>query len=209
MNNLRAVIEVALGKPRTGEEYRDTLGSCLEECGRLTRLIDSLLFLARAENPKTVLNVESVDMAEELCVVSEYFGTVASEAGVYLSVDAPSGMQVEVDRTLFQRAVSNLVMNGIAHTPDGGSVTLEAMQDSSDIVMKVRDTGDGIAAEDLPHIFERFYRADKARSAASGRVGLGLAIVKGIVECHGGSVAAASNPGAGTSITMRFPLAPR
>ncbi len=205
VNNLRGEVEVALGKTRTPAEYQDVLGSCLEECDRLARLIDSLLFLARAENPGATLRTEPVDVATELVAVREFFDPVATEAGLTLTVDAPLDLVVSVDRTLFQRAVANLVTNALAHTPTGGTVTLVARQVPAGIRIDVRDTGEGIAAVDQPHVFDRFYRADKVRTSSTGRVGLGLAIVKGIVEWHGGSVSAMSNPGLGTTVTLRFP----
>jgi two-component system heavy metal sensor histidine kinase CusS len=208
VNNLRGEIEVALGKPRTPDEYRDALGSCLEECGRLTRLIDSLLFLARSENGEA-LPTEPVDVAAELAAVREFFEPPAAEAGVALLVDAPAGLSVPADRTLFQRAVANLVANALAHTPAGGTVTLAAAREETGVRVEVRDTGGGIAPDDLPHVFDRFYRADRVRNSSAGRVGLGLAIVKGIVEWHGGTACATSAPGAGTTVSLRFPVEPQ
>jgi two-component system heavy metal sensor histidine kinase CusS len=206
VNNLRGEIEVALGKPRTLDEYREVLGSCLEECGRLARLIDSLLFLARSEDRSTSLQTEPVDVAAELAAVREFFEPMAAEAGVTLVTDAAPGLSAPADRTLFQRAVANLVSNSLAHTPAGGTVTLAAAREDDSVRVTVRDTGSGIASEDLPHVFDRFYRADKARTSSSaGRVGLGLAIVKGIVEWHGGTASATSTPGEGTMVCLRFP----
>jgi len=205
VNNLRGEVEVALGKVRTPTEYRDVLGSCLEECGRLGRLIDGLLFLARSENPGAELRTEPVNVATELVAVREFFDPVATEAGLTLAVDAPPDLVVPADRTLFQRAVANLVTNALAHTPAGGTVTLAATREPAAIRVDVRDTGEGIAADDQPHIFDRFYRGDKVRTSSTGRVGLGLAIVKGIVEWHGGHVTAVSKLGTGTTVTLRFP----
>ncbi len=205
VNNLRGEIEVALGRVRTPDDYRDVLGSCLEECGRLARLIDSLLFLAQAENSRSDLRTVSVDVATELAAVRDFFEPLAAEKGVALAVDAPAGLTVPTDRTLFQRAVANLVSNALAHTPAGGTVTLAAIPEPAGVRVEVRDTGTGIDPEDLPHVFDRFYRADKARTSSAGRVGLGLAIVKGIVEWHGGTASAASVPGEGTTVSLRFP----
>ncbi len=205
VNNLRSEAEVALGRPRTPDEYREVLGSCLEECGRLTRLIDSLLFLARAEDPKTKLETAAVDAAAELRAVREFFDPAAAEAGVRLAVEAEAGLTLRADRTLFQQAVGNLVANALAHTPPGGTVTLFAAADAGGVRVGVRDTGPGIAAEHLPYVFDRFYRADAARSAGRDRVGLGLAIVKGIAELHGGTATAASPPGQGAIVTLHFP----
>jgi two-component system heavy metal sensor histidine kinase CusS len=206
VNNLRGEAEVALGKPRAPEEYREVLGSCLEECGRLSALIDSLLFLARAEDPKTQIEREPLDLGRELAAVQEFYGAAATEAGVALAVTAPAVVLAEVNRPLLQRAVGNLVANALAHTPAGGIVTLAAHGDGESVCVEVADDGPGIAAEHLPHLFERFYRVDPSRSPA-GRVGLGLAIVKSIAELHRGSVAVSSQVGRGTRVTLRFPTA--
>lgn len=207
VNNLRSEAEVALGRPRAPDEYREVLGSCLEECGRLTRLIDSLLFLARAEDPRTELVTAAVDASDELRVVREFFDPAAAEAGVRLEVEATPGLTVRADRELLQRAVGNLVSNALAHTPPGGAVTLFADRNTAGVRVGVRDTGPGIAAEHLPYVFDRFYRADAARSSGQGRVGLGLAIVRGIAELHGGTATAVSGPGRGTTVTISFPPA--
>jgi two-component system heavy metal sensor histidine kinase CusS len=204
VNALRAEVEVALGRSRSGDEYRDVLGSCLEGCGRLARLIDSLLFLARAEDPRTVLKTEPVDVGHELAAVRELFDAAAAEAGVRLAVEAGPGLVVPADRALFQRAVGNLVANALAHTPSGRAVTLRAGRTDGGVQVEVVDTGEGVATEHLPYLFDRFYRADPARSPG-GRVGLGLAIVKGVVELHGGTAAVASEPGRGTTVTLTFP----
>jgi two-component system heavy metal sensor histidine kinase CusS len=207
VNNLRGEIELALGKPRGPEEYRDVLGSCLEECGRLARMIDSLLFLARAENPRTQVPREPVEVARELEAVREFYEAAAAEVGVALRVAARPPLHAEVNRPLLQRAVGNLVENALAHTPAGGEVTLTAGPDQRGVRVAVADTGCGIPEEHLEHVFDRFYRADRARSAKGGGVGLGLAIVKGIVELHGGAVEIDSTVGHGTRVALVFPSA--
>jgi two-component system heavy metal sensor histidine kinase CusS len=205
VNNLRGEVEVALGKPRPPDEYREVLGSCLEECGRLSRMIDALLFLARAENPRTQVEREPVDVAQELRALREFYEPAAGEAGVCLTVAAPDGVRVELCRPLLQRAVGNLVENALAHTPAGGRVTLSAAPEKDGVRIEVVDTGRGIEAPHLPRLFDRFYRVDPARSSASGGVGLGLAIVKSVAELHGGSVAVASQVGEGTRVTLLLP----
>jgi two-component system heavy metal sensor histidine kinase CusS len=113
-----------------------------------------------------------------------------------------------VDRPLFQRAVGNLVANALAHTPPGGTVTLAATGDATRTQIEVVDTGCGIAAAHLPHVFDRFYRADSTRSGRNGSVGLGLAIVRSISELHGGTVEIASEVGQGTRVALIFPRKP-
>lgn len=205
VNNLRGEIEVALGKARTPAEYQEILASGLEECARLSRLIDSLLFLARADQPKSVLHRESIDIGKELSRAREFFEASASEKRVSLELTVPDGLLAELDRTLIQRAVGNLVENALAHTPEGGQVLLSAAGDDATLIITVADTGSGIAPEHLPYIFDRFYRADRSRTKGTGGFGVGLAIVKGIAEIHGGTVQIASTIGKGTSVTMRYP----
>jgi two-component system heavy metal sensor histidine kinase CusS len=207
VNNLRGSVEVALGQPRPQEEYREVLGSALEECDRLAGTIDGLLFLARAEHPATQINREPVELGRELQAVCEFYEAAAAEAGVRLNVAAGEAVSARLDRSLVQRAIGNLVANAINHTPSGGSVTLSAVAKNREIVIEVADTGRGVATEHLPHLFDRFYRADPARTSAAGHLGLGLAIVKGIAELHGGRVVVESEVGSGTRVILRLPLA--
>lgn len=202
VNNMRGEMEVGLGKARSPEEYRETIGSALEECLRLSRIIDSLLFLARAENPETQIRREHLNIGQELRTVAEFYEVTASDAGVALTVDAPPAVEARLDRTLFQRAVSNLVANAISYTPAAGRVTVSAVRDGGALRVEVADTGCGIPAAHLPRVFDRLYRVDGARSSASGGVGLGLAIVKSVAQLHGGSVEIVSEENRGTRVTM-------
>jgi two-component system heavy metal sensor histidine kinase CusS len=203
--SLRGEVEVALTKSRTPEEYREVLGSNLEEWGRLAHMIDRLLFLARAENPETQVKKEPCDVGQELATVCEFYGLSAAEAGVQLAVAGDEKVQADLDRPLFQRAVGNVVANALANTPPGGSVTLIATGDDRSTRVEATDTGCGIPAAHLPHVFDRFYRADHTRSSKNGSVGLGLAIVRSIMDLHGGTVAITSEVGRGTRVTLTFP----
>lgn len=205
VNNLRGEVEVALGKPRTPDHYREILASNLEECGRLARLIESLLFLARAENPRMQVAREAVEIAGELANVREFYEAAAGEKGVGLAIAVVGPVSAHLNRALLQRAVCNLVENAMAHTPAGGTVSLTASGTPAGIIVTVADTGSGIPALHLPHIFDRFYRADQARSSFARNVGLGLPIVKSIVELHGGSIRVESVERNGTCVTMTFP----
>jgi two-component system heavy metal sensor histidine kinase CusS len=205
VNAIRAEVEVALGRPRTADQYMESLALCLEGCGKLARLIDSLLFLARAEDPKTVLSTGPVDVGRELAAVRELFEPAAAEAGVRLAVETELGLVVPADRILLHRAIGNLVTNALTHTPSGGTVTLRACNADRAVRVEVADTGEGVAAEHLPYLFDRFYRADPARSGRGG-VGLGLAIVKGVMELHSGVAAVDSRPGVGTTVALTFPI---
>jgi two-component system heavy metal sensor histidine kinase CusS len=208
VNNIRGEAEVALARARSADEYRDVIGSCLEEAVRLSDLIGDLLFLARAESPLTHLHRETVNVAELLSGVREYYEASATDSGVSLTtmVD-PKPVMAELDRTLVQRAVGNLVSNALAHTPPGGAVVLGTNADFSTIRIHVSDTGVGIPAEALPKVFDRFFRVDSSRSQGSGGTGLGLSIVQSIAQLHGGNVEISSQPGQGTRVTLRMPVA--
>ncbi len=205
VHNIRGEIEVALSRPRSPEEYCEVLGSNLEEVVRLSELINSLLFLARTENPGTYIKREVVPVGELLESIREYYEGPADLAGVALGVEAPAYLNVMLDRALMQRALGNLVSNALAHTPSGGRIELSASQKKAGIEICVRDTGCGIPAESIPRLFDRFYRVDQARSQHSGGFGLGLSIVRGIMLLHGGNVQIVSEIGKGTQITLTSP----
>jgi two-component system heavy metal sensor histidine kinase CusS len=205
VNNIRGEIEVALARTRHEHEYREVLESNLEEVVRLAELIGSLLFLARTESPGAHLDRQTVDVGELLETIREYYEGSAEEAGVTLGVDAPPGARATLDRSLIQRAVGNLVSNALAHTREGGTVTLSANRVSGKLDIRVTDSGSGIPAESIPRVFDRFYRVDQARSQSSGGSGLGLSIVQGIVTLHKGKVRIASEPGKGTEVTLSIP----
>jgi two-component system heavy metal sensor histidine kinase CusS len=207
VNNIRGEAEVALARARTVDEYRDVLGSCLEETVRLSDLISDLLFLARAENPLTHLHCAPVNVGELLGSVRDYYEASAAEGGVSLTSTAgPEPIIADLDRTLIQRAVGNLIANAVAHTPPGGSVRLGAEAGGDVVRIAVTDTGVGIPAEALPRVFDRFDRVDASRSHASGGTGLGLAIVQSIMLLHGGKADIASQPGQGTQVRLHLPV---
>ncbi len=207
VNNIRGEAEVGLARARTITEYRDVLESCLEEAVRLSDLIGNLLFLARAESPLAHLRRESVDVVELLDAMREYYEASAAEAGVSLTTRASrTPVIAELDRTLVQRAVSNLVSNAVAHTPPGGSVVLAANAEASAVRIAVSDTGVGIPEEALPKVFDRFFRLDSSRCRTSGGTGLGLAIVQSIMQLHAGKVEIASQLGQGTTVTLHMPI---
>jgi two-component system, OmpR family, heavy metal sensor histidine kinase CusS len=207
VNNIRGEAEVALARSRSAGEYRDVIESCLEEAVRLSDLIGDLLFLARAESPLAHLRRERVDVGELLGGVREYYEASAADGEVSLTTVVASEPVIgELDRTLLQRAVGNLVSNALAHTPPGGAVVLCTNADFSTIRIEVSDTGFGIPTEALPRVFDRFFRVDSSRSQGSGGTGLGLAIVRSIALLHGGNVEISSQPGQGTRVTLQMPV---
>lgn len=205
INNLRGEAEVSLARARTPEEYQQILASSLEEYERLSRMIDGLLFLARADDPKAAVQRVRFDARKEIDAVREFYEALAREQEVEVVCEGNSWLTG--DPMLFRRAVSNLLANALRHTPVQGNVriSLRSLADQT-VELTVRDTGSGIAPEQLPKIFDRFYRGDQLRTQIPGGNGLGLAIVQSVMRLHGGSAAAQSRLGQGTTITLKFPV---
>ncbi len=206
VNILRGEIEVALGQPRSSGEYHETLTSALEECARLSKVIDALLFLSRAEDPATQIVREEVDVENELKTVKEFYDAAAADRGIEIHLQCAKSLKAKLDPTLFHRAVANLISNALDHTPPAGEIVVTATMQSApqELSVAVQDNGSGIPPESLPHVFDRFFRHDTSRSGASERFGLGLAIVKSIAILHQGRVEAAASIGKGTKITIYF-----
>jgi two-component system, OmpR family, heavy metal sensor histidine kinase CusS len=204
IGNLVGEAEVAISQARTADEYRAVVESSLEEYQRLARMIDSLLFLARADAPESHIDAMDLDVQKELDGLRDFYGALADERGIALECSAP--VTIRADPILFRRALSNLIGNAVRYTSAGGSITVRARPaDHGAVQIVVDDTGSGITPQDLPRIFDRFFRADPARSNHDG-AGLGLAIVKSIMLLHGGAVTASSTPGRGTEVTLTFPV---
>ena len=201
LSNIRGWLEATQdGVSKLDDEL---IASLLEEAGHLQHIVDDLQDLALADAGVLRLHPEPVDLPHLLNQVAAAHTASASAAGVSLSVDVPD-LELTADPVRLRQAVGNLVSNAVRHTPSGGSVSVRGFADGDDIVIEVSDTGTGIAEEDLPHVFDRFWRADKARTRGAGGSGLGLAIVKKLAEAHGGTVAAASEPGQGSTFTLRL-----
>jgi signal transduction histidine kinase len=180
-----------------------------DETQVLLRLVEDLHTLSLADAGQLPLRPQPVAPGQLLARVAQTYGDAASQAGVRLAVEREAALPaILADAEQLLRALGNLVSNALRHTPAGGQVTLAAAARPGAVLLAVSDTGEGIAAEHLPNIFERFYRADSARQQATGGSGLGLAIVRSIVEAHGGRVEVTSAPGAGTSFRLTLPAAP-
>lgn len=204
INNLRGEAGVALSQSRTSEEYRRTLESSLEEFARLSRLIDNLLFLARAESPEAGISSTRFDARQALEAVRDYYEALAEDRGVELRCDGEG--EVMADPVLLRQAVSNLLSNALNCTPCGGRVLIRASRNNGNFNIIVSDTGSGISPHHLPLIFDRLYRVDAARSQNSNGAGLGLAIVKSIMTLHRGSATVQSELGKGATFTLSFPF---
>jgi two-component system, OmpR family, heavy metal sensor histidine kinase CusS len=188
VNNLRGQTEVMLSRARSSEEYQTLLVSNLEEYERLSRMIENILFLARAENAQIAVRRADLDLGEQLQQVAEYFEGLADESGVAVKVQA-SGT-IRADAVLFRRAISNLISNGLRYTPRGESIELTTQSTAGGTVVCIRNPGPGIDPEHLDKIFERFYRIEEARTGSASSTGLGLAIVRSIMDLHEGRASA-------------------
>ncbi len=205
INNLMGEVEVALARGRTAQEYRQVLESSLEECNRLSRMIDSLLFLARAENTEMKIQASWFDATKEIRAVLDFYDALSAEQGVVLESQGQSVLFGDV--ILFRRALSNLLGNALRYTPREGKIMVSIRNDSDQLIeVRIADTGSGIAAEHLPRIFDRFYRVDPSRARHPEGTGLGLALVKSIMDLHSGHVKVESELGKGTTFILSFPV---
>lgn len=204
---LTSTADVALERPRSAAAYRDIIASMREDAGRMNQLLGELLTLARADAGQELIDHEPLDLATLVSEVVLALQPLARSRGVGLVAVVPASVTIVGDQTRLTQLLMNLVDNGLKYTPSGGTVTVTVERESGQAVLQVADTGNGIAAEHLPHLFERFYRVDKARSRAEGGTGLGLAICRWIVRAHGGEITVASELGQGTTFTVRLPVA--
>jgi heavy metal sensor kinase len=200
---IRATAELALRKEREAEEYRTSLRQIEEEAGRMTELTESLLTLARADGDSLGLTMKPTDLAEVAHSVAIQNAPIAEQRGIALRNGGGGPIEVVADPLGIRRLLLILVDNALRHTPPGGTVTITASGDRDGATLSVEDTGEGIPADALPHVFERFYRADAARGSGSG-FGLGLSIAQAIAQAHGSSLDVKSSPNAGTRFSMRL-----
>ncbi|MPV70475.1 Cu(+)/Ag(+) sensor histidine kinase [Burkholderia sp. BE17] len=192
VTNLTTQTEVALGQSRSADEYREVLYSNLEEFGRMVRMIEDMLFLAQTENDPHNLHRVEMDLGDMIKGLFDYFEAFAEDRNVTLRLQGRIE-PIKADREMLRRALTNLLSNAIRHTPRDAAVTVRLSQDQGCTTVSVENPGSKIADEDLPRLFDRFYRVDPSRQRKSEGVGLGLAIVKSIVEAHGGEARVASD----------------
>jgi heavy metal sensor kinase len=202
---LKGGTEVALRKDRDASEYRHLLASHLEEIDRMTRIIEDLLLLSKADKGEMQLNLEEIDLKDliiEVCMDMKIF---AERKQIDLVVDDLQEAKFKGDELKLRRMLWNIVDNGIKYTPSGGRVEISSSRNNGYMNIDVRDTGAGIAEEDIRYIFDRFYRADRARKRETGS-GLGLAISKWIAEAHQGTIEVDSRAAFGSHFSVRLPL---
>jgi len=202
---IRTEAEVAMKNPPDAEQYQSLASSILEECDLLAKLTDQLLTLSREDAGVNALDSERLDLSHLIIEAAEVMRPLAEAKQQTLNVVAANGLWVIGDANRLRQVVYNLLENAIKYTPQGGRVTVEADRQDDAISVMVHDTGIGIGAEHLPHVFDRFYRVDKARSREEGGTGLGLSIVESIVAAHSGRVTITSTPGEGTTCTVTLP----
>jgi len=202
---IRGEADVALGQDRGPGEYQESLVIIQDEARRLTRLVDDLLNLARADAGHVNLQIEEFYLNDLLAECCRAFQAAAGAKRIDLQCVCPGDVAFRGDSELIRRLILNLVDNAIRHTPEGGRILLKLEIVGNELRIQVADTGVGISPEAAPHIFERFYRGDQARSRQEGGFGLGLSIVKWIAESHHGAVDFTSEPGVGTTFTILLP----
>jgi two-component system sensor histidine kinase BaeS len=190
------------------DERQETAQRIGREVQRLRRLVKDLQQMSSLESGHAQLDLAPLDMHT---LVDETLNVIQPE-GAQMNIAlhneiAPGTSLVLADSDRITQVLLNLLDNARRHTPDGGSITIKAYSKENMLYTQIRDTGIGIDSADLPHIFERFYRADRSRAGATGGSGLGLSIVKMIITAHGGAIWAESNPGQGTTVTFTLPLA--
>lgn len=205
ISNIRGQLE-AIGDKLMKPDVH-TLSSIYEEAILLSRLVDDLQDLTLAEAGKLKLRRQPEDIKQLIELTIRAVRYTATTKKISLHTDLPRGLPLlDIDAQRISQVLHNLIDNAIAHTSQGGSVTVAAKQTSKEVEISVTDTGEGIPAEDLPNIFERFYRVDKSRARSTGGSGLGLTIAKRYVEAHGGKVSVESEPGKGSRFSFTLPF---
>ncbi|HWE00459.1 MAG TPA: ATP-binding protein, partial [Bryobacteraceae bacterium] len=206
---IRGQLEVALFTAQTADQYRDAIVNSLADIERLSQIVRALLLLSQSESGQVVLQKQRLDLVEAAREITEQFEIPAEGAGVRLEFRAAiPRCEGDFDRVQIDRMLSNLLSNAIKFTPEGGLVRVTVARAPEEAEICVEDTGRGISAEHLPHIFDRFYRVrgkDEEASPEKG-LGLGLSFVAWIVRAHGGTVDVQSETGKGTKFRVRLPL---
>lgn len=205
---IRGQLEVALFTAETPDQYREAMVNALEDVEKLSSIVRALLLLSQAESGQVVLQKAPLDLARLAADLVDQFQIPAEEKGVALSATLdPEGVSVSVDHMQIERLLSNLLSNAVKYTPKGGWVRVRVGRDEAGWAqLIVEDSGVGIPAENLPHIFDRFYRVRNAQTNLAQGLGLGLSFVAWIVEAHGGRIEVASTEGEGTRFTVLLPL---
>jgi two-component system OmpR family sensor kinase len=196
--------QAILARERGTAEYRETVEACQRAAQRMRRLTESLLELARLDAGQETMKRVRFDLANTVRDCVELVRPLAEERRITIHCDL-AAQECEGDAERLAQVVTNLLTNAVQYNQDRGRVRVAAERHDGTVVLTIADSGQGIPAEDLPHVFERFFRADKSRTGSAGHTGLGLAIAKAIVEAHGGAIEVSSQPDVGTTFTVRLP----
>jgi len=204
---IRGQLEVALFTAETTDHYREAIFNALTDIDRLSQIVRALLLLSQAEGGQVVLQKARLNLCEVVEDLVEQFQIPAEAVGVSLTAELPAECTVEVDRVQIERMITNLLSNALKFTPEGGTVKMSLQVQPAFIEIIVKDTGRGIPAEHLPHIFDRFYRVPGKGTAPGPEqgLGLGLSFVAWIVKAHNGKIEVESTPGKGTRFIIRLP----
>jgi signal transduction histidine kinase len=203
ITRMRGLAEMALTRDNTNDNDPIVTGTIIEECDRLLEMINAMLDISEAESGLMKLKAEPVDIVVLLHDVSDLFQSVAENRGINIALDTPHSITVFGELKKLQRVFSNLIDNALKYMLPGGSAHISIRETSNSIVVIIRDSGLGIAAEDLPHIFDRFFRGEKSRSTQGN--GLGLSLARAFVLLHGGTITATSTPGQGSQFAVTLP----
>lgn len=203
---LRGELEAVAQRKDIPTDARETIESALEESERLSKIVESLLAISRLDAGEALMARERFDLAELVADTVEQMRLLAEDKRIILSCAAEDAVQVEGDPGRLKQVVVNLADNAIKYTNEGGRVDIRVAAVDGKALLEVSDSGISIPSEALPHVFERFYRVDKARSRQMGGAGLGLSIVKSICEAHGGRISVESTEGKGSRFTVELPL---
>jgi signal transduction histidine kinase len=203
LTRLRGSAEMALASPSDLDRYREALGDCVEETDRVLVMLDTLMDISEAESGAMPLQREPVRLTDVAARAVDLYRDVADAKGVTIVADATADAVVSGDRVRLEQAAANLIDNAVKYTPRGGRVLVDVQRERDRALLRVRDTGVGIPADEQPRIWDRLFRGDKSR--AERGLGLGLSLVKAIIEAHGGTVTVVSEPGQGSTFTMSLP----
>jgi heavy metal sensor kinase len=208
---LKGDVEVALNRPRSTEQYRETLELVNQTTDRLTTLVHELFLLARADNNQLPLDIAELNLTELLAEEVDGLAPQARKKGVVLDLNTPGELLIQGDAAKLSRLFMNLIDNAIKYTAAGDAVKVEADIQNGEARVSIADTGPGIPSQDLPHLFDRFYRVDAARSRQASQTtgsgaGLGLSIAQWLAQVHGGRIAVSSRLGYGTTFAVWLPV---
>jgi heavy metal sensor kinase len=204
ITRLRGVAELALRNPADLPASQEALADCVEESERVITMLNTLMDISEVETGAMKLNRTKVDVAELARQLADFYGEVAEDNGLSISFSSQGACETFADENRLRQGVANLLDNAVKYTPSGGSVQVAVRALAGQVRIMVRDTGIGIAAEDLDRVWERLYRGDKSRSQRG--LGLGLSLVRAIARAHGGECSVSSNPGKGSEFVLRIPL---